>query len=544
MKNSKKLLGVFLTFIMVLSIITGCSSKPKNENSQKVKELTFCESWNFDGGFSVFQEPLMANGTFGLLYYIPNFYETLINYENGNFVPGLADKWEVSKDNKTYTFYLKKNVKFSDGEELTAVVVKKNFENVGKNLGTYNGFFGLTSTLIEEVTVVDKYTVAVNLSSPYYGALTDFTLPLPMGIMSPKAFNEDGSLSDSIKTATMGTGPYMYNGNKENDTYTFIKNPNFDRKKVDVETFKIKIIPDNDAKLLALRNNEIDMMLGTNNLSYDSYNTLQKDKNFTGKTSETVIQTRYVGINSDVAPFNDISIRKAINHAINTESIRKNILGDVEKEATSILDKNLPYCNVDTEVYSYSEQKAKDLLEKSGWTDQDGDGIREKDGVKLSVNISCASNQTMLKDIAEAIATDLKKIGFEAQTSSSEIMNHYKDISEGKYQMSIGITYNIPMDPYRLVASFSKNPVMDNMTSKALTSMKNSDELIRSLNAMTDENEIQKVYNNIINTLHDDAVLVPISRTLGMTIYNSNKITDYNFSFEPDYLDVSNIKTK
>lgn len=544
MKNSKKLLGVFLTFIMVLSIITGCSSKPKNENSQKVKELTFCESWNFDGGFSVFQEPLMANGTFGLLYYIPNFYETLINYENGNFVPGLADKWEVSKDNKTYTFYLKKNVKFSDGEELTAEVVKKNFENVGKNLGTYNGFFGLTSTLIEEVTVVDKYTVAVNLSSPYYGALTDFTLPLPMGIMSPKAFNEDGSLSDSIKTATMGTGPYMYNGNKENDTYTFIKNPNFDRKKVDVETFKIKIIPDNDAKLLALRNNEIDMMLGTNNLSYDSYNTLQKDKNFTGKTSETVIQTRYVGINSDVAPFNDISIRKAINHAINTESIRKNILGDVEKEATSILDKNLPYCNVDTEVYSYSEQKAKNLLEKSGWTDQDGDGIREKDGVKLSVNISCASNQTMLKDIAEAIATDLKKIGFEAQTSSSEIMNHYKDISEGKYQMSIGITYNIPMDPYRLVASFSKNPVMDNMTSKALTSMKNSDELIRSLNAMTDENEIQKVYNNIINTLHDDAVLVPISRTLGMTIYNSNKITDYNFSFEPDYLDVSNIKTK
>src|SRR3712207_9250736 len=103
----------------------------------------------------------------------------------------------------------------------------------------------------------------------------------------------------------MGTGPYMYDGKKENDTYTFVKNPNYDRKKVDVETFKIKVIPDNDAKLLALRNNEIDMILGTNNLSYDSYNTLQKDKNFTGKTSETIIQTRYVGINSDIAPFND-----------------------------------------------------------------------------------------------------------------------------------------------------------------------------------------------------------------------------------------------
>ena len=544
MKNTKKFLGVLLVFVMILSITTGCSSKNGNENSQKTKELTFCESWNFDGGFSVFQEPLMANGTFGLLYYIPNFYETLIKYENGKITPGLADKWEVSKDNMTYTFNLKKNIKFSDGEELTAEVVKKNFENVGKNLGTYNGFFGLTSTLIEKVTVIDKHTVSVKLSNPYYGALTDFTLPLPMGIMSPKAFNEDGSLSDSIKNATMGTGPYMYDGKKENDTYTFVKNPNYDRKKVDVETFKIKVIPDNDAKLLALRNNEIDMILVTNNLSYDSYNTLQKDKNFTGKTSETVIQTRYVGINSDIAPFNDISVRKAINHAINTESIRKNILGDVEKEATSILDKNLPYCNVDTESYSYSEQKAKELLEKAGWKDQDGDGIREKDGVKLSVNISCASEQAMLKDISEAIATDLKKVGFETKTSSSETMNHFKNVSEGKYQMAIGITYNIPMDPYRLVASFSKNPVMDNMTSKALTSMKNSDEAIRSLNAMTDEKEIQKVYNSIITALHDDAVLIPISRTVGMTTFNSSKIADYTFSFEPDYLDVSNIKTK
>jgi len=122
---------------------------------------------------------------------------------------------------------------------------------------------------------------------------------------------------------------------------------------------------------------------------------------------------------------NDISVRKAVNHAINTESIRKNILGNIEQEATSILDKNLPYCHVDTGAYSYSEQKAKELLEKAGWKAQDGDGIREKDGVKLSVNISCASEQAMLKDISEAIATDLKKVGFETKTSSSETMNHF-----------------------------------------------------------------------------------------------------------------------
>lgn len=82
----------------------------------------------------------------------------------------------------------------------------------------------------------------------------------------------------------MGTGPYMYDGKKENDTYTFVKNPNYDRKKVDVETFKIKVIPDNDAKLLALRNNEIDNHIPI------SYNEKKISYNETGVNSWSLNQ--------------------------------------------------------------------------------------------------------------------------------------------------------------------------------------------------------------------------------------------------------------
>ena len=510
----KRHLAVFL-LILILAAFTGCGSEKEFDN--KPESLVFCESWNFEGGFSVFQEPLMANGTYGLLYYIGNFYETLVNYEDGKIVPALSKSWEISSDKMTYTFKLNEGIKFSDGEELTSEVIKINFENVGKNLGTYNGVYGLTSTLIEKVDVIDKYTVAIKLSSPYYGALTDFTLPLPMGIMSPKAFNDDGTLADVIKTSTLGPGPYMYSGEKKDNIYTFVKNPNYTRKETSVDSFQIKTIPDNDAKLLALRNKEIDMILGANNISYDSYSSLVKDDAFDGKTSDTPIQTRYAGMNTNISPFDERTVRQAVNYAVNRESIRTNILGGIEQEASSILDAKLPYCNVKTDSYSYSPDKAKELLERAGWIDADGDGIRERDGVKLSVEISCASDMAMLKDISLSIASDLREAGFEVKSTSAEIMSHYKNISEGKYGIAIGITYNIPMDPYRLVSTFSKSPIMDNMTSQALVSMKDSDNLVHSLNSMTDDDEIQKIYDVLLKKLNDDAVRVPLSRTEGMT---------------------------
>ena len=458
--------GILLAFSLV-----GCS-QTKNQpvetgsNSQELREITLCESWNFDGGFSVLQAPALHNGTFGLLYYLDNFYETLVRYDNGEIIPGLAEKWEVSSDALTYTFTLKQGIKFSDGEELNAEVVKLNFDNMPAILGDSNGVFGLTSTLLDEVTVVDEYTVAVKLTTPYYGALQDFTLPLPMGIMSPNAFNEDGSLSESVKTQTMGSGPYMYNGQKENDVYTFVRNPYYDRGEPDVDIFHVKVIPDNDAKLLALRNGEVDMLLSANNMSYDAYQELSQDTSFSTLTSDAVIQTRILGINPVSQPFEDVEIRQAVNYAINKESICQNIFSGVEVPAESVMDPALPYCDIDTGSYYYSPEQAVKLLEDAGWLDVDGDGVREKDGVKLSTSISCSSDLAMLEDVTAAVAEDLKAVGFEVTTSSKETMTYYQDVNRGEYGIGIGITFNIPMDPFQFVANLRREPMRDNMVAQ------------------------------------------------------------------------------
>ena len=536
--------GILLAFSLV-----GCS-QTKNQpvetgsNSQELREITLCESWNFDGGFSVLQAPALHNGTFGLLYYLDNFYETLVRYDNGEIIPGLAEKWEVSSDALTYTFTLKQGIKFTDGEELNAEVVKLNFDNMPAILGDSNGVFGLTSTLLDEVTVVDEYTVAVKLTTPYYGALQDFTLPLPMGIMSPNAFNEDGSLSESVKTQTMGSGPYMYNGQKENDVYTFVRNPYYDRGEPDVDIFHVKVIPDNDAKLLALRNGEVDMLLSANNMSYDAYQELSQDTSFSTLTSDAVIQTRILGINPVSQPFEDVEIRQAVNYAINKESICQNIFSGVEVPAESVMDPALPYCDIDTGSYYYSPEQAVKLLEDAGWLDVDGDGVREKDGVKLSTSISCSSDLAMLEDVTAAVAEDLKAVGFEVTTSSKETMTYYQDVNRGEYGIGIGITFNIPMDPFQFVANLRREPMRDNMVAQGLQSLPDSDALINSLYSMTEDVEIQEVYNSILQTLHDDAVIIPLSRVKGIVAFQNEEIAGYTFASEPDYYNIALVDLK
>ena len=536
--------GILLAFSLV-----GCS-QTKNQpvetgsNSQELREITLCESWNFDGGFSVLQAPALHNGTFGLLYYLDNFYETLVRYDNGEIIPGLAEKWEVSSDALTYTFTLKQGIKFSDGEELNAEVVKLNFDNMPAILGDSNGVFGLTSTLLDEVTVVDEYTVAVKLTTPYYGALQDFTLPLPMGIMSPNAFNEDGSLSESVKTQTMGSGPYMYNGQKENDVYTFVRNPYYDRGEPDVDIFHVKVIPDNDAKLLALRNGEVDMLLSANNMSYDAYQELSQDTSFGTLTSDAVIQTRILGINPVSQPFEDVEIRQAVNYAINKEPICQNIFSGVEVPAESVMDPALPYCDIDTGSYHYSPEQAVKLLEDAGWLDVDGDGVREKDGVKLSTSISCSSDLAMLEDVTAAVAEDLKAVGFEVTTSSKETMTYYQDVNRGEYGIGIGITFNIPMDPFQFVANLRREPMRDNMVAQGLQSLPDSDALINSLYSMTEDVEIQEVYNSILQTLHDDAVIIPLSRVKGIVAFQNEEIAGYTFASEPDYYNIALVDLK
>ena len=536
----KRFITNAIAILMVLILLAGCS---KNTKVDAVKEITLSESWGFADGFATVM-PLEDIANFGPIYYLNNFYETLVNYEDGKIVPGLADSWSVSDDGLIYTFHLKKGVKFTDGEDFNAAAVKKNLEMIPKLLGKFNGSFGLTTALFKEIKAVDDYTVEVRLSSPYYGVLQEFTIMWPMGMMSPNAFNEDGTVSDKLLTSTMGTGPYMFNGQTNGQMYTFLRNPEYRGEKPEIEKFNIKIIPDNEAKALAMRSGEIDIIVGSDRItSYDGFKEFSVDGRYGAEISDAIASTRYLGFNLAKVPFNDKKVRLAISHAIDKQNICDNLLYGIDTKADELLSKSLPYCNVPVQAYEYDIEKGKKILEEAGWMDTDGDGIREKDGMKLEGEIVYNKKKAIFDDLAMVISSSLKEIGIDMKLTGLDLMAWHSEVGKGEFAIVLRETYGIPHDPYTTINNMNTEK-KDYVLAQGLVHLEDGDDLVKGLSTMGDEKEIQDRYNLILTEVHKNMAFVPISNRKELVVFNAEKIDGYEFNDILSDVDISGVKLK
>lgn len=232
---------------------TESSQNPKENAEAQAVHLNLAESWGFEYFYTILTPEVSSSG-YDITYYLTSFYDTLFEYNSeGEVVGVLAEDWSMSEDGKTYTFQIKQGVKFSDGSDLTAEDVAKSILAVPVNLGQYNGSYGRLSTIIEDAVATDEYTVELHLTQPYYNTLRELCLANPFGIVSSEQFNEDlTAKQESFRSATYGTGPYMYAGDNDGQTWNFVRNPNYWGEAPEVDSFSIKYIPDNDAKILAM----------------------------------------------------------------------------------------------------------------------------------------------------------------------------------------------------------------------------------------------------------------------------------------------------
>jgi len=533
-KKMKKLLkGILLAFLLLTTIIA-CDSKKENN-----KNIKLCESWDFENGFFTILSPNLTSN-YSIYNYLPNFYETLVKYENGEIKPLLAEKWEISKDGKEYIFTIRKGIKFSNGEILDSKAVKKSLENVSKLLGEYNGAYGLTSTLIESIETLGSDKIKITFSKPYYGILYDLTMINVFGIMAPAAYNADGTLNEDTKIKTFGTGPYMYNNDKEGDNYHFIRNPNYWGEKPEVESFDIKIIPDNDAKLLALQSGEIDMILGSNNISYDVLKRFIDSDKLKGKLSDKKDVTRFMGLNVSKEPFNNKTVRLAISKAINRKDISNNIFNGFEVEAKNILSENLPYCNVKIGGYDYNLDEANKLLDEAGWK-INSNGIREKNGIELKGELLFLAGISDEETLAIKICDDLMKIGIKLIPKNLERNSLYQTISKGKFNAALQTTYGLPYDPFLFISNLNKKNIGDNLVAQGMINVEGSENLVLDVNMMIDDTEIQMQYKKILTNLNNEAALIPITFKKQSILYNREKIKGYDFYSIPSLYNIRNL---
>lgn len=551
----KKLLSLLLACVMGLTLLAGCSSKsdPSSSSTGQTDKngpqtISIAQSANFSMGFAP------AVQSYEATYYMNNFYEPLVKYQDGEYQPCLATDWTNSDDGLTYTFHLREDVKFNDGTPFNAEAVKLYFDNMKSVIGTSSNY-GQLDMLTSEITVDDEYTVSFHLTRPYYNVLNDLSMVMPRGILSASAFNEDGSLnSEYLMNHTPGTGPYMFEGVNDTATeYTFVRNPNYWGEDPDVDSFTVKVIP--ESKVAAMRAGEVDFIIGSDTLDADSYQELSSTEGITGVISDFDFVTEFIALNDEVVPLNDINIRNAIQMAIDKESIAQNIYSGLRTEANSVMPADMPYCKADVTTPSYDMDAAIELMDKSGWTDTDGDGIREKDGKKLSFTITYPSTGVYDK-VVLFFQDSMKKLGIEITTNPIDLMAFMQQVfTEGNYEITAYMSYWFPYDPYTFVANMYPSTdytdasgiySTDPQIAKALATMSEEEakELIAGLYKTNDPDTVQNIFTTALNFANESSVVIPLNYRNEYAVFNNEVIESYTFNSIPNHVDVAAIKLK
>ncbi|HLU35451.1 MAG TPA: ABC transporter substrate-binding protein [Thermomicrobiales bacterium] len=338
----------------------------------------------------------VTRGDVVALLAIGNLFNTLAfqNPIDGTMVPDLADYWEVADDGVTYTFYLNQNATWHDGVPVTADDVVMTFDAVmspdsASPLGSE--FTGSVASY----RAIDEHTFEIVSLSPMALFLEKTVAAIqimPKHIWGEIPFAEWGSAPGSTGTdpsQVIGSGPFRFVEWVLGSHVTIERNPDYwlpDRVP-HIDRFTIRVIADPNSALQSLLVGESDTFRGLAPTQVDAVKE-------SGLGLELIqydsLSWSFFLMNADKEKqgiFTDVNVRRAMMYAVDRDLIVDSILDGLGTPAVGVQPPGSPaYAPEEvTTVYTYDPELASSMLEESGWVDADGDGVREKDGVKFSM---------------------------------------------------------------------------------------------------------------------------------------------------------------
>jgi len=342
-----------------------------------------------------------------------HMYDTLVWVnDEGILEPALAKDWEVSEDGSEYTFYLRDDVTFHNGEPFNADAVVFSWERAKDAGFEYSNLWQLATT----VEKIDDYTVKITTDGP--DALFLTTVADNWAIIPPKYFQEVGQAG--FDEHPVGTGPFVFVEWVKGDRIVLKANPNYWREGVPkIETLIFRPIPESATRVAAIQTGEVDIVTRL---------TSEEAQSLLGVPNVTVIkyaQARvyYVAFNNVSTgigqPTEDPLVRQAMNYAVDMNAIIESLFNGFAKPAIGfVATGELGYD--DAEPFDYDPDKARELLAEAGYPD----------GFKM--DMACpAGAYTHFEEVCEAIVGYLGDVGIQV---SLEIMEsgHYWDLEAAK----------------------------------------------------------------------------------------------------------------
>jgi peptide/nickel transport system substrate-binding protein len=378
---------------------------------------------------------------------IVNIYEGLLKYakDSTKLEPCLAESWTVSPDGPTYTFNLRKGVKFQDGTDFNAEAVKFNIEREMKGKATEDmGYADFVYGYVTKVEAKDANTVVVTLKDVCTPFLYNLAMSLAAPMVSPKALQDN---NNNVNEKPVGTGPYSFVRWDKDQDVVLVRNDNYWGEKAKTKNVIFKFIKDNSARVLALKNHEVDMIDGIDA-------TVVEELKKAGMTVDQPdgMNINYMAYNVTSPIFSNAENRKAISEAVNVPELVQSLYQGYASPANSILPSFVPGFAKDVKPVAYNPDDAKAILAKNG--------------VKTVHMITYSNprpyNTANGQALAEAVQGYLSKVGVTCNIEVFDWTTYKQKVKAGDFDIGFYGWTGDNGDPDNFMALLSdKDPTMN-----------------------------------------------------------------------------------
>ncbi len=451
----------------------------------------------------------------GEMYAQSILYDTLVSITADGYEGCLAESWDISEDGRTYTFHIRPNVLFSDGEKCDANAILANFNAILENRERHTWLEMMN--LLVGVSAPDENTFVIEMSEPYYPMLTELGCIRPFAMISPSCMI-NGSTKDGVN-GHIGTGPYVLTDFVTDEYAVFERNENYWGKAPAIRKITVKVIPDNQTRIMALESGEIDLIFGKNMIDADAISQYLDSDRFTVGLSDPT-STRHIVMNTTREILGDPAVRKALQHATDRQTISDGIFYGLEQPADTLYATTVPYCNVGLKPYEYSTETAAQILDEAGWV-LGGDKMRAKDGRQLALDLLYNSDSVTEKTIAEYLQSEYLKLGISMTIHGEEEQSYRDNMKAGNFDMVFNICWGMPYDPQSSLAAMRAPVYGDYAAQQGLEDKAEIDEAITKILTSTDEAERQELYKSVLTNLHEDAMYLPLTYECNKALYTS-----------------------
>ncbi|HMN27582.1 MAG TPA: ABC transporter substrate-binding protein [Caldilineaceae bacterium] len=457
---------------------------------------------------------------------------------SGELTPegALAESWSASDDGLVWTFKLRQNVKWSDGDPVDAADFKFTYDAIASDKIETPRKDLLEG--IKSIETPDPYTVVVTYDTVNCKALSNLGIALLPSHLYAADFSDimENPMNEAPKVSA---GPLSFNSWTRDDSLTLQRNPDYWEGAPYMDGMIFKVIPDTGTQLAQIQSGELDTMglepaqletakaipdttifnFQDDGYDYIALNLANPDNPQPGRDADGKL------IEQDPHPIlGDLKVRQAIAHSLDYQTIIDQVyLGQGYQIGSNVLPAISWAYDPTVLPFDYNLDTAKGLLDEAGWTDSDGDGIRDQDGKKLSLSLLTNAGSNVREDLGALVQDQLKQVGIEVNFEAIDFGVLVERLLGQKFDMVIIGWTGLGADPND--DAFWKSDFDTPGSGFNFVSFQSAriDELLTqgvTVPGCSTE-ERAPYYQEIQRIIHDDVPYVFISGGVGNTLYST-----------------------